>query len=331
VRWREGVPPATGILLGAAYGLFVRMLLHENGAPRSSALQYAFAGVSLSFLFLVPLGLEILAAALYPPGLRYPWLYWLASPWISASLLLVAVLVLAWEGVICIVMAAPIVMAMATLGGVLVGIAVTARGRRATRPLLTCLVLPLALGPAEQYVPTPSEIRTVTTLVDIEADPGTVWKNVVRVRLIEPSELHPGFFERIGIPRPLEATLSDEAIGGHREARFEGGILFHERVIEWQPERVLGFTIAVDPGSISPTVLDPHVLVGGPNFDVLYGRFILEPRGATTRLHLVSKHRVSTHFNFYTRLWTEAVMRDIQSQICSVIARRASAQAHPRG
>jgi hypothetical protein len=286
--------------------------------------------VSVTFLFLVPLGLGILAAALYPPNLRYPWLYWLLAPWVSASLLLGVVLALAWEGAMCIVMAAPVVMVMATLGGVIVGLVVTLAGRRATRPLLPCLVLPLALGPAEHYVPTPSETRTVMTAIDIDADPGTVWRNVVRVPLIQPGEQEPSFFQRIGIPRPLEATLSDDGIGGHREARFEGGIVFHERVTEWQPERRLGFSIAVDPDSISPGVLDEHVRVGGPYFDVLYGRFVLEPRGATTRLYLSSEHRVSTHFNFYTGLWTEAVMRDIQSRICHVIARRASRQAGVR-
>jgi hypothetical protein len=189
----------------------------------------------------------------------------------------------------------------------------------------SCLALPFAFGPIENRLPRPTDIRTVTTLVDVEASPETVWRHVVRVPLITQEEQTVGFFQRIGVPQPLEATLSGEGVGALREARFAGGVRFVERVTEWDPERRLGFTIDVDEASIPADVLDPHVRVGGPYFDVVYGLFVLEPREGGTRLHLVSRHRVSTRFNFYTGFWTEAVMRDIQANICTVIRKRAEA------
>ncbi len=319
--------PAAGVLLGAAYGLFARWLMSEPSV-QGDAMKYAFTGVSLAFLFLVPFGLGVVTAALAPSGLRWPWLYWLLMPWVSVALLLVAVLALAWEGAICIVMASPILFTMGMLGGLAVGVVVTLRAER--RPpaaaVATCLVLPFALGPVEGRLPRPTERRNVTTVVEIDADTAAVWRNVVQVPLITDEEQTVGFFQKIGIPRPLEATLSGTGVGALREARFAGGVRFRERVTEWEPERRLGFTIEVDPASIAPDVLDPHVRVGGPYFDVTYGRFVLEPLGGRTRLHLESEHRVSTRFNFYTRLWTEAVMRDIQANICKVILTRSEAR-----
>jgi len=323
---RAVIGPAAGVLLGAGYGLFTRWIIDQRPqGGTNETVTYIFTGVSLAFLFCVPFGLGVLTAAFTPSGLRYPWLYWLLMPWVSVIVMMAGAMALAWEGIICVVMASPILLSMALLGGLCVGVVVKLyeTKRPPTGAVATFLVLPFAVGPIENRLPPPTDIRTVTTIMEIDADPATVWSQVVRVPLIRPEEQTVGFFQRIGIPQPLEATLSGEGVGALREARFAGGVRFVERVTEWEPERRLAFTIDVDEASIPADVLDAHVRVGGPHFDVTYGRFVLEPLGRGTRLELMSRHRVSTRFNFYTGFWTEAVMRDIQANTCSVIARRA--------
>jgi len=136
------------------------------------------------------------------------------------------------------------------------------------------------------------------------------------------------YFATLGIPRPLEASLDRNGVGALRTARFRGGITFRERITLWQPNERLGFSIAVVPESIVPGLLDQHVRVGSEHFDVTWGEFRLaaaEP--GRTRLVLLSRHRLSTRFNAYAGLWTDAVMRDLQERICEVIARRAEAAA----
>ncbi|HWA71103.1 MAG TPA: hypothetical protein VG937_02145 [Polyangiaceae bacterium] len=79
----------------------------------------------------------------------------------------------------------------------------------------------------------------------------------------------------IGLPRPIEATLSHDGVGGVRIARFERGLEFREVVSESQVERRLSFAISAEP---APTAaLDEHVAVGGPYFGVLDGTYELEP------------------------------------------------------
>ena len=66
--------------------------------------------------------------------------------------------------------------------------------------------------------------------------------------------------------------------------------------------------------------------VGGEFFDVLDGRYDLEPLdGGRIRLHLSSRHRVSTRFNFYARLWTDFILADTQRHILGVLKRRCEA------
>lgn len=150
-----------------------------------------------------------------------------------------------------------------------------------------------------------------------------VWRNIVQVPEIRPEEHRPALFTAIGFPRPLSAAMDREGVGGLRHARFEGGVLFLETVTEWEEERRLAFTIAAQTETIPPTTLDPHVTIGGPFFDVLTGIYTIEPLpGGKVRLHLTSRHRVSTRFNVYSGLWADAITRSIQDNILEVIRRR---------
>jgi len=66
--------------------------------------------------------------------------------------------------------------------------------------------------------------------------------------------------------------------------------------------------------------------VGGPYFDVLEGTYRIERlNDRQVLLHLSSKHRLSTRFNFYAGLWTDFIMRDIQRNILRIIKRRCEA------
>jgi hypothetical protein len=328
---RHFVSPFVGVLLGLSYGLLARLTF--GGVHHAGQYENVFFGVSIAFLFLVPFALGVLTAALVPPTLSRAnrWPYWVLMPCVSASLLLFAAMALAWEGFICIVMAAPIVVIGAIAGGIFVGLVVTIRDRRRAPPVVvaSCLVLPFAFAPLEARLRTADDVHTVTTEIDVAADPSAVWRNVVRVPTIEDREQTVGLFQRIGIPQPLEATLDRDGVGGHREARFKGGIRFHEHVTEWEPQRALGFTIAVDAASVSSAVLDDHVRVGGPHFDVVYGRFELTPTARGTHLRLLSRHHLRTTLNAYAGLWTDAVMRDIQTNICRIIRARSEAAGPP--
>jgi len=115
-------------------------------------------------------------------------------------------------------------------------------------------------------------------------------------------------------------------VGGVRHARFERGLLFIETITAWDPERSFRFSIAVDPAHTPLTTLDAHVTVGGRYFDVLEGGYRIEPLGpGRVRLHLDSQHRIATHFNLYTSLWSDALMSAVQDNILRVIKARAEA------
>jgi hypothetical protein len=317
-RWYKGrnlllVGAATGLV----YGLGLRLLtsLHVAG----------FEVMTIGFICFMPFGLGCVAVYFAEVGEAQPIWRWIILPWLSLAGAFIATMVALLEGAICVLMLAPLALVLASLGGLLGGIAGRMiRSRRMRLSMMACvMVLPFFTATWERPVFYQLELRRVENVIDIKASPEVIWQNIERVRAIRTEELPKSWTRKIGFPDPVEATLSHEGVGGVRNASFTGGLSFIETVDVWDPQRRLGFSIAADTDKIPATTLDEHVRVGGPYFDVLHGEYRLEPLGnGVTRLHLSSQQRVSTDFNWYAHLWTDAVMSDLQRRILHVIRQR---------
>jgi hypothetical protein len=317
---------ASGAVLGLLYGASIRF--GSRMFPNSSV----FVVVSLGFVVFLPLAMGFVSVFIVERRRPQPLWIWFLLPWIPLLAGEAAAMIVAWEGLICIVMFTPIGMVASSLGGVAAGlIARYAMSQRVKNASAVCvLFLPLLVSPLEQRFHAQGEFRRIETVIDIQASPDVVWRNIERVRRINPAELRPSWSRRIGFPNPVEATLSYEGVGGVRHASFDGGVLFIETIDLWQPQRRLAFSIKAQTAQIPPTTLDEHVTVGGAFFDVLRGEYTLELlANGTTRLHLESQHRVSTDFNWYAHLWTDAIMADLQNTILLVVKNRCESGADP--
>jgi len=313
---------AYAVIAGFLYGLAVRFGSHAF--PQSSTFQV----MSLGFMVFLPIAIGFITIFLIERQQPQPLSTWLLIPWVPVLAGEAATAAAFWEGLICIVMFTPIAMAASSLGGLAAGlIARRVRSRRTSNVSVICvMLLPLLMSGFEPQFLGERDLRNVESLVDIQAAPAVVWKNIERVPRIDQAELRPSWSHAIGFPNPEEATLSREGIGGVRHASFEGGVLFIETVDVWEPERRLGFSIRAQTEQIPPTTLDEHVTVGGKFFDVLHGEYTLEAlHNGSTRLHLVSRHRLSTDFNWYAHFWTDAVMNDLQHRILLVVKNRSEA------
>jgi hypothetical protein len=217
----------------------------------------------------------------------------------------------------------------ASMGGVVAGL-LRRRQRAGIATHLCVLILPLVLPQIETYYPAPLQIRTVRNEIKIAAPALIVRKNIASVNPIRRDELPKTWTERLGFPRPISATLSYEGIGGIRNATFERGLSFIETVTAWKPKQQLSFTIKADTAQIPATTLDEHATIGGPYFDVLTGEYDVEEISpGMVVLHLTTQERLTTDFNSYAALWTDAVMGSIQESILQVIKKRCERTTVP--
>jgi hypothetical protein len=305
--------------VGLAYGLLIRL-----GSIIFPRVEF-FSEMSVGFLVLLPFAMGFVTIFWIESRKAQHVTVWAFLPWIPIMGGTLATVLVFWEGVICAVLFLPISLILSTLGGLAAGFAVNLRSSRRTRNVtLGCvLALPLLVTPWEGKVFSRNELRGVETSVVIHASPDVVWKNIERVREIQLGELGPSWTRKIGFPAPLGATLSFEGVGGVRHATFTGGVLFIENVDEWEPNERLAFSIHAQSQQIPKWTLDDHVRVGGQFFDVLRGEYRIERVSpGVVRLRLSSQHRLTTDFNWYARLWTDAIMKDIQTTILQVIRNR---------
>jgi hypothetical protein len=325
--WARGFISA--LVLAAIYLLVFRLisllpLFHKDNSGGAILM-------SFSFLFFGPFVAGVLTVAQATRKEPWPISAWIIAPWIPILFNVLVALSIRWEGIICVVFIVPPAMISASLGGVAAGALQRHWHRQASRNTMYCLAaVPLLLAMVETRLNQPLQTRTVDTSIVIHAPLPIVWQNIERVPPIAPSELRHSWANTIGFPRPVEATLSHEGIGGVRNASFERGLTFTETITDWVPNQQIAFTIKADTAAIPRTTLDEHVTVGGRFFDVLTGEYDLHalPNGDTL-LHLSSRERLSTDFNAYAAMWSDAVMRDMQSNILHVIRNRCQAAASP--
>jgi hypothetical protein len=311
-------PYGVGISTAAVYGIAMRAIASVHLFERRPAVLDV---MSISVFVIVPVLIGFLAARAQKRPTIWSSIF---SGWIACILTILASTVVGWEGSICVVMATPIMLCLTSVGGL---IAYTMRDTRSNVITYSVLALPFVVSPIEKQFALPISLRRVHTAVTIEATPAVVWREIIRVRAIAPGELEPSLASRLGFPRPVEATLDHEGVGGVRRATFEGGVLFVETITDWQAQRRLSFRIAADTHSIPPTTLDEHVTIGGPYFDVMQGTYTIEPRAeGGVILHLESELRVSTPFNVYAGPWADALMASIQESILHVLVKRCEGE-----
>ncbi|MCB0377847.1 MAG: hypothetical protein KDD33_05080 [Bdellovibrionales bacterium] len=297
------------------YGILMRamMVWHWNGV--------AFTIMSNTFLFIVPMIMGYITIATMTQK-SDKLLRALFLPWIPVIAGIIFTLIVAWEGSICAIFYVPMAMVMSSLGGFIAWM--LGKSGQSKKMMMAMLVLPFMSQPLENMHSPKDQFKTVHSTVEIHADEAAVWNQIKSVPKISTSEMQDSWVHRIGFPRPLDAEIDKESVGGVRLARFERGLTFVETVTDWQENKTLAFNIDVDPKDIPPTALDEHVTIGGPYFDVLNGRYTLERKSKDKIiLHLTSEFRLSTNFNWYADFWTERVMQRIQGDILSVVKKRA--------
>src|SRR5262245_46122155 len=108
----------------------------------------------------------------------------------------------ALEGLICIIMAAPLGMGMALIGGVL-GRAMALRAKRPARQTLSCIALLPLMFAVEHVLPPSAHFDTEQTIA-VAAPPEAVWKSILSTDPVEGPLALPF---RLGVAYPLRGEV----------------------------------------------------------------------------------------------------------------------------
>ncbi len=239
-----------------------------------------------------------------------------------------AVVLFAWEGIVCVVMAAPILVGMASLGAAF-AFALENRIRRPRALMASYAVFaPLAL-----YSGASSsngwDSRCVQTSTIVRAEPEKVWPFCVALdRIADPSEP----LLLVGIAHPIR-VVSGAGVGARRECVLTTGTMI-ERISAWEPGKVLQFDVKFTPETMKETnpfgTIHPAHLSG--YYECIRGRFDITPLGrGLTLITGTSWYRQRLGPAWYWGLWSDEVVHEIHRSVFAEIARRVkSREATPQ-
>jgi len=242
---------------------------------------------------------------------------------ISVGIVALALFAFAIEGLVCIIMALPIAMPLALLGGLVGFLAQRHQSfpREAPTAMLLVLLAPLGVMTSETISPSEAHRTSVRTTIRIDAPSERVWANLVSFPdVVQP----PAALFRLGVSYPIRAAITGEGVGALRECLFSTGT-FVEKIDVWEEERRLGFTVVSSPESmreLSPYNIHP------PHLD---GYFVPEPAefrlstnaDGTTQLEGISWYRNRMWPSAYWRLWSDAVLHQVHLRVFEHIKERS--------
>ena len=235
----------------------------------------------------------------------------------------------ALEGMICIVMASPIVGGFTVIGSLIgysIWNAMPHRQKNIFNSFLLFLLLIPSMSVAESVVGKEQKLTPVTTSIEINAPPETVWKNVVEFpELAPPTE----FLFKTGIAYPVKARIEGTGRGAVRYCEFSTGS-FVEPITIWDENKLLQFSVIEQP--LPMTELSPYGEIDTPHLHDYFvsrkGQFKLTRlANGSTLLEGTTwyNHRISPEI--YWQFWTEKIVHTIHQRVLNHIKEQSESNA----
>jgi uncharacterized membrane protein YhaH (DUF805 family) len=309
---KSDVRDLSGVMESALFAIVATAALATAAIGLSTR---ALETYGIGLFVAVPFCVGYLSAFLH--GRRYPEArvqsYLVAI--LSTLLLGGFLLALAWEGVICLLMAAPLAILVATIGAACGSR--SARTRPPAKPnapaYMTVAILPLILM-AESAVHRPAPLYRVDSEIVIDAPAETVWKNVVTFSDIAGQ---PEWYFRAGIAYPIRARINGRGVGATRTCEFTTGT-FIEPIEVWNEPHLLRFGVTSNPPPMRE--LSPYGGIDAPHLHGFlvseHGQFALESLpGGRTRLVGSTWYQHHLWPAEYWRLWSDAIIHRIHLRV----------------
>ena len=245
---------------------------------------------------------------------------------LSILLLGVALIACAVEGLVCLLMALPIALPLAIVGGGLAYLIYRSQvGRHPAAFLLIAGLTPFGAGVERVLLPA-NELFAVTTAIDVPASPERVWQTI-----LQPAKLPPpsNAIFRSGVAYPLASHIEGVGPSAIRYCDFSTGKLV-EPVLIWNDRRQLRFRVASNPLPMQEWT--PYAQIHPPHLDGFLvskqGEFRLTAlAGGGTRLEATTWYQHHLAPARYWRLWSDHIIHEVHHMVLENIRERAVSSA----
>jgi hypothetical protein len=231
-------------------------------------------------------------------------------------------IIFAIEGLLCIIMASPIVLFINWIG-CKIGFVIINKSPNGTPISIVILfgVIPLMAFVEKEMSPT---LTAVVTSIEIDAPPQTVWKHVIAFPQLEkPTE----FIFKTGIAYPINATIVGTGVGAVRHCNFTTGS-FIEPITSWDEAKLLAFNVIEQPVPMKELsfwdVDAPHL---HDFFVSKKGQFKLTKlNNGKTLLSGTTWYYHNIRPTFYWQFWSNHIVHKIHDRVLTHIKKIAESE-----
>lgn len=208
------------------------------------------------------------------------------------------------EGFICLLIVSPLIFGFMILGAFMGAGMFKSNNQKLNVSIITVLMFVFITDSLSTH----HYENMVSDTITVNAPPDKVWKNVVAFKRIkEPNKY---WLFRIGMPSPVESTVTGYYEGAGRKCIFSNGYIFDEKIATYQPGVNLTFDVTHQPR-------DPEIM---NHIDILRGQFLLKDNhDGTTTLTGNSWYRLYVFPVWYYDIWAESITRNVHLRVMAHI------------
>ena len=298
-----------GILLGAIYGFAYRLLC---GIESPTQLYNNYNIYSISFIWILPIIISIIPILFARKEILGSRSKQFFLPFLSVLLFFIITLSSGVEDLLCILMIVfPFLLAAGS-----VGLLVTPLMKsRNSNKLYSILLIPLILNPIESLIPNKIENYRVETKIAINAVSQTVWSNLIEVPEIKATEYNKGFFNYIGVPRPIRSELRTINGKEYRIGYFSNDLKLYETISIMEPPKYVEFKIHIKESELRDLPTDKHLL-GSDYFRFEHISYELNKiSDDKTELTLSCIYTLDSKMNWYANFWAKRIIKDFETRL----------------
>lgn len=230
----------------------------------------------------------------------------------------IALLIFAIEGMICIVMALPILMLLVWFGAY-IGYTVNHKKPMLNNSTVTIILALYSMSFLSfDYINDPNSLISIKTSIVIKAPIEKVWQNVIVFDTIaEPNE----FIFKTGIAYPKDATIRGKGVGAVRYCNFTTGS-FVEPITTWNEPDLLQFSVESQPTPMNE--FNPFWTIHPPHLDGYFqsqkGEFRLKKiTDNETLLQGTTWYKIDIYPGFYWKIWSDLIIHKIHNRVLNHI------------
>lgn len=300
-----------GIILGGLYGLTYRLLCESKDVEF-----FDLNIFSISFIWILPVAIGLIPLIIAREEVVHSKYKSILYPICSVLMFFFMAFTSRLEDLVCILILSMPFILVAGLTGFVVG---KIQNHKNSKKLLSIVLLPFLFAPIEANFSNQKSVYSVESVAIIEASKSEIWTKIIEVPEIEESEYDYGFFNYIGIPRPVKSQLEEINGEEYRVGYFTDDLRLFEKIVEVDTFNYVEFEIELGKSKLRDLPTDKHILQSDYFVfeDISYQLIPLE--NGTTELKLKCSYSMDSKMNWYANFWAERIIRDFEFKLLKVL------------